>query len=251
MSTVGGILKSRGARLTFLRGAMIIALPMCASLQSQSALPKNNLDYPVLIRHARGMGSGFFVGGDSFWYLVTAGHVIFADTAPYVLKAAEAEISGYQEGRRYVLQVNLKALERDGLVKEDPSHQIAVAVLGRVRPTYVVWYAPYLKRVDTGSAQITTTSRSALRTYSQALIGNDVYVFGYPRSIGLRAVPQIDYDRPLLHKGIVAGKNPEKKTIILDVPAYPGNSGGPVVEIEETEALNVQKFVENVQFLVE
>jgi len=34
-----------------------------------------------------------------------------------------------------------------------------------------------------------------------------------------------------LRKGIVAGKNLDTKTFLLDCPAYPGNSGGPIIAV--------------------
>jgi hypothetical protein len=71
-----------------------------------------------------------------------------------------------------------------------------------------------------------------VKTFDKALTGNDVLIFGYPGSIGLQNLPQIDYLRPLLRKGIVAGTNPAQHSLILDCPAYHGNSGGPVVEID-------------------
>jgi hypothetical protein len=46
--------------------------------------------------------------------------------------------------------------------------------------------------------------------------------------------------RPLLRKGIVAGLNPAKKSIVVDCPSYPGNSGGPVLQIERQ--LTTSKF---------
>jgi hypothetical protein len=73
-----------------------------------------------------------------------------------------------------------------------------------------------------------------------------------PRSIGLKHggppgqraivdmmkdVPQLDYARPLLRSGIVAGKNQARRTLIIDCPSYWGNSGGPVLEIEQADAL--------------
>jgi hypothetical protein len=36
----------------------------------------------------------------------------------------------------------------------------------------------------------------------------------------------------LLRKGIVAGVSLSKQSIIIDCPAYQGNSGGPVVQVE-------------------
>jgi hypothetical protein len=77
----------------------------------------------------------------------------------------------------------------------------------------------------------------AVRTYDQVLVGNDVIVYGYPRSLGgLSNDKQFDLDplRPLLRKGLIAGLNGIKRTIILDCPSYRGNSGGPAVEIEPT-----------------
>jgi hypothetical protein len=38
--------------------------------------------------------------------------------------------------------------------------------------------------------------------------------------------------KPLLRRGIIAGKNEKVGTLILDLAVYPGNSGGPVVEVE-------------------
>jgi hypothetical protein len=37
-----------------------------------------------------------------------------------------------------------------------------------------------------------------MKKFDEILLGNDVYVFGYPSSIGLRKQPQIDYQKPLI-----------------------------------------------------
>jgi hypothetical protein len=60
-------------------------------------------------------------------------------------------------------------------------------------------------------------------------IGSEVYIFGYPTSLGIKKSIQYDFQRPLLSSGIVAGKYSEEKTFIIDCPSYPGNSGGPVI----------------------
>ena len=67
---------------------------------------------------------------------------------------------------------------------------------------------------------------------SDVLVGNEVYIFGYPTSLSIS--PEIDIKKPLLRRGVVAGKNETFKTIILDCPAFYGNSGGLVLEIEDT-----------------
>jgi hypothetical protein len=74
----------------------------------------------------------------------------------------------------------------------------------------------------------------ATRKYEDVLVANDVLLFGYPTSLGIQEVPQLDPMRPLLRRGIVAGLNPSSKSIVVDCPSYPGNSGGPVVEADRT-----------------
>jgi len=74
----------------------------------------------------------------------------------------------------------------------------------------------------------------SVKTFDQVLVGNEVLMFGYPTSLSLLPNPKIDFQRPLLRKGIVAGENPLQRSIILDCPSYQGDSGGPILEVEET-----------------
>jgi hypothetical protein len=74
-------------------------------------------------------------------------------------------------------------------------------------------------------------STDGIKKLSEVLTADDVYVFGYPSSIGIQQSPQIDYNTPLIRKGIVAGINDANKTIVLDCLTFQGNSGGPVLEV--------------------
>jgi hypothetical protein len=56
-------------------------------------------------------------------------------------------------------------------------------------------------------------------------------MFGYPVALTGRLGELFDPTEPLLRKGIVAGINMEKKTVIIDCPSYSGNSGGPVLQV--------------------
>jgi hypothetical protein len=71
-----------------------------------------------------------------------------------------------------------------------------------------------------------------MKTFDQVLVGNDVLVMGYPTSLQLGNLPELDPRRPLLRKGIVAGVNPATRSIILDSPMYFGDSGGLVLELD-------------------
>jgi hypothetical protein len=73
--------------------------------------------------------------------------------------------------------------------------------------------------------------KNGTRKFSEVLISSEILVFGYPFTIGLKHIPQTDYNRPLLRKGIVAGINPKTSSIIIDVGFYGGNTGGPVIEV--------------------
>jgi hypothetical protein len=65
---------------------------------------------------------------------------------------------------------------------------------------------------------------------NEVLVSNNIFVLGYPTSIGLKHIPQFDYNAPLLRKGVIAGINKSENTIILDCATYGGNSGGPVIQ---------------------
>jgi S1-C subfamily serine protease len=75
--------------------------------------------------------------------------------------------------------------------------------------------------------------KNTYKLFSDVLVGNTVYAFGYPTSIS-QINPFLNIQIPLLRRGIVAGKNDSLKVIILDCPIFHGNSGGLVMEVEET-----------------
>ena len=59
-------------------------------------------------------------------------------------------------------------------------------------------------------------------------LGEDVFIVGFPNSIGLQQSPQFDYNRPLLKRGSIASLSDNFNTFVIDCSAYQGNSGGPV-----------------------
>jgi hypothetical protein len=96
--------------------------------------------------------------------------------------------------------------------------------------------APGVTVVEAAQQGIVAVARVNIRSLNEVLIGNDVVMFGYPTSLGIpprpQQPPQLEPDRPLLRKGVVAGKNITTNSIVLDRPAYYGVSGGPVLEID-------------------
>jgi hypothetical protein len=92
----------------------------------------------------------------------------------------------------------------------------------------------------TGKApnKLRSVLKSNTKAYKDVLIGNDAVMLGYPSSLTSTSSifgPQLDPLQPLLRGGLIAGVNEQNKTIIVDAPAYRGNSGGPVFELEQVD----------------
>ena len=60
-------------------------------------------------------------------------------------------------------------------------------------------------------------------------LASEIFIVGYPTSLGLKQSPQFNYNQPLLKKGIISNVDIPRKTIILDSSVYHGNSGSPVL----------------------
>ncbi len=70
---------------------------------------------------------------------------------------------------------------------------------------------------------------AAVKTYEQVPVGNDVILYGYP-ALGIPKDPWLDPSRPLLRGGLIAGRDPRKRSIIVD-GGDRGDDGCPVFEI--------------------
>lgn len=214
--------------------------------QAYRAIPDENLAYPVLVRlDTNSTGSGFFLNTGTSTYLVTAAHVLFDETSGN-LTAETAKLISYskepKETERNIIQLDLTALLAAKRIRKHSTEDIATVHIADAigndeagRSTLsMISGASVIEKAPSG---ILSASLDTVKHFNDVLPANTVYVFGYPTSLGLKKVPQIDPLRPLLRFGIIAGTNPALKTIILDCPSYPGNSGGPVLEVEQVDLL--------------
>jgi hypothetical protein len=139
-----------------------------------------------------------------------------------------------------VLEINLQTLQNNGDIKPHPTADVVVLPIfdeqkkpdgsGTTNNTSVPGVT--IKALDKNGS-LARADLGLVYKFDQVLVGNDVLVYGYPTSVGIPNQPQFESDRPLLRKGIVAGRNLQTRGIILDCPAYQGNSGGPVIQIED------------------
>lgn len=203
------------------------------------AIPNNNLGYPVFIKlKSGGAGSGFFLNTKKFMYLVTAKHVLF-NLENGALLSNGVDLISYSTDPKAVfsnhMTLDLKALLSAGHLIKHKNRDVVIIRLAefwqdnRTRPLIGV---DYITMSNEGTVGVAITS---LKSFDDVLVSNEVFLFGYPISLGLQNHPQLDMGKPLLRGGIVAGLNYAQRSIVLDCPSYPGNSGGPVIEVEVDE----------------
>lgn len=178
-----------------------------------------------------GTGSGFIYKNiNNDIYLITAKHVIFdrkgiikGDLATLYIPASDVT-----DTAQTIAQIDLKYLDSASVILTHNIADIAIVRMGTITDTkFRLDCGKFLQQVQ---SSISCRPSSMFMQYSDVTLGNDVYVYGYPTSIGMPNWSQYDSRRPLLRKGIVAGKYDPRKTIIIDCSVYGGNSGGPVVQ---------------------
>jgi hypothetical protein len=209
--------------------------------QAGRAIPDDNLAYPVSIELSDDTGgSGFFLYSGTNVYLVTAAHVLFEPKDKITAKVATliSYSKDPKETGRNIFLLDLKTLLESKKIQKHSTEDVAIVTIANVvgktdkgqdklAPVSGVDFK------ENAPAGILSVDINNVKRFGDVLTANFIYVFGYPTSLGIKDVPQLDQYRPLLRFGIIAGTNPARRTIILDCPVYPGNSGGPVLEVEE------------------
>jgi hypothetical protein len=227
---------------------LLVCLSVIVLQQSTAmrAIPDDNLAYPVLITLQNGIqGSGFFVNTANASFLVTARHVLFNGNTDDLLDS-NAETLSYprdpKDKGKNRFALDLKTLKQNGEIKRHPDHDIAVIRFGLANKSDVS-LRKGVSILEMTKSGVLGVPESRLKRYSDVLTSNQVFIFGYPNSLGIKEIPQIDYLRPLLRGGIVAGINDQMKTLIIDCPTYAGNSGGPVMEVEQETGLRREMWI--------
>lgn len=132
-----------------------------------------------------------------------------------------------------LFQAILTELTANGHLKESASNDILAVRVAKVEPGGALTYAKGIEKLGHTTNVIYSIQESRIRLFEDVVVGAEVFVFGYPSSLGLKMTPQLEVGKPLLRRGIVAGRNEKRETIILDCPVYGGNSGGPVIQKSE------------------
>ena len=227
---------------------LLVAVFLAPAAQAVTGLPQDYVKYPVMVSLDSGNSASGFYFNDNHGgiYLVTAAHVLFnveSGKADPPLRAARALLLSYPEEdlpEPVYMELDLNKLKQQGLLGRHPTEDAAAVLIGHTEGEGTerkIALSDGVQRkahsTEAGAGTILGAHAGMTRSFDQVAIGNEVYTFGFPTSLGIEKYPQIDYKRPLLRKGIIAGKNPDKKTLILDCTTHHGNSGGPVIEVIE------------------
>ena len=218
----------------------LVALSVVLSLFPRNSeafrdIPENNLGYPVLITSdTGGSASGFFLNDGKSVFVITARHVFYPPNGKRAFRQKISCLSYSKDPSDTTanhFSLDLVALANSGDFKMHGLEDVAIIRIASLDEEKL----KFVQGVDIQSRSkqgIVSVAMKYVKTFDQVLVANEVFLFGYPVSLGLKKIPQLDYKKPLLRKGIIAGKNETLHTLILDVPSYGGNSGGPVLEVE-------------------
>lgn len=214
------------------------------------SLPSRFLTYPVLIEVGGRTGTGFYLNNKNALYLVTACHVLFDNGIELVADRAQLVSLEPDTVAKNTIFVECKSLLSSGALKKHPKSDIAVCKIGSLAPRndglFSIEFVEGVTEQHDGHLRGLDVNNTAL--LADVVVSNDVFLFGYPTSLGSEA--QIDPKYPLLRKGIIAGKTADKR-IVVDCPVYFGNSGGLVVEIKANGVFGVGVAIQMIPFVEE
>ncbi len=202
----------------------------------------------VLIQIGKGYGSGLYLATASAIYLVTARHVFwkaqqdpqtkkikaFNLISPVVNILSYSRDSDFESADR--VRVDLTILFKNNQISFSHTHDVCVFKLADIangKLDLVEGVTKLSPNLNINSAHL-----SMIKPYADIEIAEDLYVIGYPKALAMIPTNAFNFNKPLVRKGIVSGKNPNR-TIVIDCAVYPGNSGGPVFitekRVEQTE----------------
>ena len=202
-------------------------------------IPKNNLAYPVLIFvDNKSGGTGFRIHRNNKLFLVTAKHVLFDEHN--CLRGMSMELhyptSDLDDDSIYIYSIDLQNAKPIAHKESD----VCVVYLGNIRkpkgedaPQIKTTLAKGVECLQKGKTPaVIANSEKICKVLNEVNISNDIFIYGYPTSLGLNHNRDFDFTKPLLRKGIVSNIDLKKGVIILDCKTDYGNSGGPVIEVD-------------------
>jgi len=239
---------------------LILMLFLCGTslgltVSATQVLPEDLHCMPVLIEIplADGInasyGTGIYLHGASKTFLVTAAHVIFnmVSTNRLELINSNATLSSFVKGKdskdKVVVKINLKQLRDGGLIKRHPSHDVTVVCVEEMLTGSTNGSVRFIRYgfTEPPTGQFVGFLTNLCSLFNEILDGHESYILGYAVELLNKQLPsEVDFNYPLVRKGIISQKNQRTRKLIVDSGVYGGNSGGPVavvnhVSLDRTE----------------
>ncbi|HSZ35298.1 MAG TPA: trypsin-like peptidase domain-containing protein [Puia sp.] len=220
-----------------MKSILLLSSLLAFVFNSDAQLNPSTATIPISIDYKNGYsGTGFILADSPYVYIVTAKHMIFKTDKSGKrfttnLIGDEFTITTYfrklSSERINTVDVDIKGIFQSNCIVNDTTNDIVAILIGKNNPAgTLVNYSSFVGK-NHQTKGITLVSSKDVGSFDDVEIGNDIYVFGYPKSIGL-GLGQFELNKPLLCRGIIAGENNVNRTLILNAQVYHGNSGGPV-----------------------
>lgn len=186
----------------------------------------NNFSFATFISINNGdyFGSGFRIVTDKYEYIITAKHVIFNQDK--LLSEIWVKSRNYYGETYDAFDIKIDLTEDN--VRTFGNSDIAIIIL----------HQKFGLHIHTKGHDISFAELGDLKNFDEVKISENIFLIGFPSSL----VTKDDFyenDRPLLRYGIVAGKNINNNTFIIDSIAYYGVSGGPIVSIDANKKISI------------
>jgi V8-like Glu-specific endopeptidase len=223
--------------------------PTASEVQIPVRIPHDNLSYSTLIsiNEGKSTGSGFRLKIEGKNYLITAKHVLYDRHEQIYGRTLILTCHSPDKNATspWIFSIDLQS----AVVLRSKTHDVVAILIGEnkpidgfdhvtplknlqhesKRPTSLV-PEPYVDVIKVGDGFAVSVDIEALGKLESISLASDVYLMGYPTSLGMRNNQFYDFTKPLIRKGIVAGFDISKSSFVIDCFSFPGNSGGPVVE---------------------
>lgn len=192
----------------------------------------------VSIASENSKGSGILITIKEKLYLVTAKHVLYRKKdgdfifhSNYITVSCPSSVAEDRTTRKYGINLS------DRNTRYSKEEDVAVVFLGKCKKRrdtngWSVILEDFVTKTGDSVNNPLIWSDKWFRTIEKVSVSNDVYIFGFPTSLGIENYTDFfDTDKPILRRGIVSYINTKKRHIVIDCPVYSGNSGGPVFEV--------------------
>ena len=200
------------------------------------------IEIPLLDKPNCSYGTGMYMSESNKTYLATAAHVIFDIKSTNRLQLINSNATLYSFARdeqtkgRDVVAIDLKRLLHENLIKRHRTHDVAVIRIAAYTqpltngPLPFKWEDGVQPKILPSNSLTTWTGEKLWMRFAEVPNGTDSYILGFPvELLNERFSLEVDFNYPLVRKGIISQKNQHTGKLIIDSAVYGGNSGGPVL----------------------